>query len=346
MSYLGQNNIVGNYSLHARLYSDIKSKKLSHAYIIEGKKGSGRHLIAMNIIAALACESDNGALPCLECRSCKSIFEGKCPDVYTISKEDKASVGIESVRQIKETVSSSANDLDFKAYIIDDTDTMTVPAQNAFLLTLEQPPVPSYFFLICENARALLETIRSRAPVIRTEPVETEDIDQYLCSDKPEKTVSAGARELSKSNPEEYQTVLIEAGGSIGRALELLNAKKRAPINSARQLATGLIESLRKSVQSELPISFYRAFSQKRDELIKQLDYVKTALRDLIVLKKSEDAPLCFFYDREQALEMSSSLSEKALFSAFEKVSRAQKHLSANSNVRLTLTELLAGLQK
>ena len=346
MSYLGQNNIVGNLSLRARLYTDIKSNTLSHAYIIEGKKGSGRHLIAMNVIAALACGTDKNELPCLECKSCKSIFEGKCPDVYTINKDDKASVGIEAIRRVRDTVVSSANDLDFKAYIIEDADTMTIPAQNAFLLTLEHPPVRSYFFMICENARALLETIRSRAPVIRTEPVEPSDIDRYLCSEKPDRAILSSARELSKSDPEEYQTVLIEASGSIGRAIELLNTKKRAPINSARQLATGLINSLRKSVQSELPISFYRDFSQKREELIGQLDYVKTALRDLIVLKKSEDAPLCFFYDREQALELSSSLPERILFSAFEKVSSAQKQLSANSNVRLTLTELLAGLQK
>lgn len=344
MQAIGKSNIIGNIPLCNRLYEDIKSSTLSHAYIIEGKVGSGRHLIAKNIIAALACESDGGELPCLECRSCTNIFEGKCPDVFVIGREGKQSLGIDAVRGIKDTILAVPNDLDFKAYILEDADTMTQQAQNAFLLTLEQPPTRVYFFILCENARSLLETIRSRAPIIRTEHLSDEEISNYICSSKVDRALSDIAKDLKSNRPDEYAALLTEADGSIGKAIELLNPKKLKPINDARVLAVRLIKSLNIGTDNEIPLSLFKAFSQKRDELKGQLEYVKLALRDLILLKKSENAPLCFFFDREDALELSSTIAEKKLISAFDEIQSAQAKLSSNANARLTLTALLSKL--
>ena len=341
MRAIGEGNIIGNNALRERLYADITSGTLSHAYIIEGKSGSGRHTLAKNILAALACTGNGDALPCGECKNCRDIFENKCPDVFTIGKEDKASLGIDAIRGIKSTIMAVANNLEFKAYILEDADTMTPQAQNAFLLTLEQPPTRVYFFILCENARSLLETIRSRAAILRTEALEGDTIDKYICSDKVEKSVSDEAKKLKATNQSEYETVLLSANGSIGRAIELLSPKTRKPITASRELATSFINSLMKRTSSEPAIMLFPAFSTKRDEVIGQLEYVKSALRDLILLKKCESAPLCFFSDRENAMDLSAMLVERRLINVFDEVSRTQSMLRANANVRLALTDLL-----
>ena len=205
MSGIRGNTIIANIELRRRLYDDIRHGTLAHAYIIEGKSGSGRHTLAKHIIAALACERNEEKLPCGECLSCRHIFEDKCPDVMTRGKEDKASVGIHAIRTLKNTISAVPNDLDFKAYIIEDADTLTMQAQNAFLLTLEQPPTEVFFFILCENARSLLETIRSRAAILRTEPIPHQEIGAFICSESIEKSIRDTARSFKNSQPSEFE---------------------------------------------------------------------------------------------------------------------------------------------
>jgi hypothetical protein len=199
-----------------------------------------------------------------------------------------------------------------------------------------------YFFILAENARSLLETIRSRAPVIRTESLSDNEIDEFIRSQRVEKSVSDAAKSLKASNPEEYATVLLSANGSIGRAIELLSPKTRGPIIASRELAMNFISALLRRAEFSPSIVLFPAFSSKRDGAIDQLEYVKNALRDLILLKKTDNAPLCFYSDREMAMETSSMLAERRLISAFDNVERAQSLLLANANVKLTLTDLLA----
>ena len=338
MSLLG-NNIIGNEALRAKLYSEIKSGTLSHAYIIEGKKGSGRHTLAKNIIAALACENKGGTVPCGSCKSCRHIFEDKCPDVITINKKDKASVGIEAIRNIKSELLVVPNDLEIKAYIIEESDLMTTSAQNAFLLSMEEPPKFVSFFLLCENARSMLETIRSRAPILRTEPIPSEMIGEYICSDKVPDKLRESALSLKRNEPSEFDTVLMASDGSIGRAIELLSPRARKPISDRRALAESFIEALK--TNSDIPVLLFNRFSQKREELILQLEFIKSALRDLILLKKSENAPLGFYTDREAALDISSMFFERKLVSVFDLVDTAETSISKNANVKLTIISLL-----
>ena len=177
------NNIIANESLRNRLCEDIIEGTLSHAYIIEGKRGSGKHTVATLTAAALACEEKKNAelpLPCMNCPSCRKILQGLSPDVIKVSSLEKATIGVDTIRFLKEDVSLVPNDLENKVYIIEEADKMTDQAQNAFLLTLEEPPSYVVFFLLCENSEKLLETIKSRAPILRTEPVSIELIDEYI----------------------------------------------------------------------------------------------------------------------------------------------------------------------
>ena len=71
---------------------------------------------------------------------------------------------------------------------------------------------------------------------------------------------------------------------------------------------------------------------------------IKLALRDMILLKKSENAPVCFYASKEKALDISSMFSTRKLMSVFELTEKVQDALSKNANVRLTLISLLCNL--
>lgn len=329
-------NIAGNDALRKRLAREILSGSLPHAFIIEGHTGSGRRTLALNIAAALSCEARDGeAFPCLECAACRKILEAKTPDVIRITNDrDKVGIGVDSARFIRSDALTVPNDFEHKVYIIENADLMTVQAQNAMLLTLEEPHSYAVFILVCSSASSLLETVRSRAPVMRTEPLSDETLTQYLRSrDK------RAAALLSSS--EEREAFLAAADGCIGKALTLLDPKERKPGNDRNSLAERCVKLLIFSQPASERLALLSEFPTKREDAVFVLAVVITALRDLILLKKSENVPLCFFGNRETALELSCSVTMSKLIALYERVERASDSLMRNANLRLTLTVML-----
>ena len=235
-------SIIANDELCSYFAKTIESSSLSHAYILLGAKGTGKHTLARLVSAALNCENrdnENASLPCLECNNCQKIMNGISPDVIYISKEkDKATLGVESVRFIKENVSYFPNDGNHKIYIIEDAHTMTIQAQNAFLLTLEEPPEYAIFILLCEHTENILETIKSRAPILRMKTPQRDEVIEFLKSNYPSVCT------LMNNSPDEFEQIYMASNGSIGRILELINSSEKKQILQNRELAQKLIESI------------------------------------------------------------------------------------------------------
>ena len=332
-------DIVANSDLRSRICEDILSGSLLHAYIIEGNSGSGKHTISKYIAAALACErkADNSApLPCKTCPTCKKILSDLSPDVINVTSEGKASLGVDKIRFLKEDVHIIPNELEDKVYIIEDADKMTTQAQNALLLTLEEPPSYARFILLCENSELLLETIKSRAPILRTEPIPTDMIDAYISKN------DVRAAQMKASAPKDYAELLMASSFGIGRALELLDTKKFAPILENRRLILDFLSYALGVERNPQSVTLLRRFASKRDALSDQIELLRLAVRDLIVSKKSDSVTLCFFASREQASELCDATSIAHLFKISNAVDAAAERISRNANVRLTLVSLLS----
>lgn len=328
-------NIIGNSFLKSRLARDVADNSLAHAYILEGQNGSGRHSVALDTVAAVACSGGRETRPCGKCPTCRKILEGKAPDVITLGLVDeKVTVGVDTIRLLKEDLYTAPNELPLKVFLLEDADKMTVQAQNAFLLSLEEPPPYVLFFLICENSANLLETVRSRAPILRTERIERSLLESALLEKDPR------AAALKEADPATWSELLSVSTGSIGYALSLLDDKKRKEIfefrNTAKDLI-GLLSSARRSAAMEAVSSL----NGNRKEVLQRLTYLQYAVRDLILLKKCEEAPLCFFESRDAASELASRFTLRALFDLYDATVSASSDLEMNSNIRLTLTCML-----
>ncbi|MBE6601705.1 MAG: hypothetical protein E7637_04265 [Ruminococcaceae bacterium] len=328
-------DMVGNRELLKRLSNDILTQKLAHAYVIEGPRGSGKHMLAQRIAAAIGCEAqrdESAALPCMHCTQCRRIFGGNCPDIIYVRREDTATIGVDVVRFLKSDVLVPPNDISTKVYVIEEAHLLTEQAQNALLLTLEEPPPYVLFLLLCDTAATLLDTVRSRAPTLRLEPIPIEAIDRCISK------TNADAAQLKKSNEQEYFEVLAAANGSIGTALRLLNPKTREPIlqlrNNAREFAR--LVSVRKN--SATSFLFLKKLPQKREELIEQMQLFLYCMRDLLLVKQTETAPLCFFAKSEDAFDFAYHFTTPELLSLCAKIDETVDTLQRNANVRLTLT--------
>ena len=326
-------SIIGNDMLKDRLSHAIETSSLSHAYVIEGARGSGRHTLVRRTVAALCCKNRNvGDYPCERCSSCIKILGNKSVDLITVGlEEDRATIGVDSIRFLKNDIYVAPNDGDYKVYVIDNADKMTSQAQNAFLLSLEEPPPYVLFFLICENSDALLETVKSRAPILRTERISADLIKAHILSD-------ARARELNLNG--ELDEIVSESNGSIGYAKDLLDVRRRKPIMENRRTAREFI-MLASGKRASEKLDLIAALGNKRAEVCERISYIQNALRDLILLKKSEDAPLCFYSDRDQACELSTHFTSAKLFTLFSATDTALDDLSKNANVKLTLMNML-----
>ena len=62
-------DIVGQEQLKEHLYNALTTNKISHAYIINGERSSGKEFIAKIFAMALQCENRQGIEPCHECHS-------------------------------------------------------------------------------------------------------------------------------------------------------------------------------------------------------------------------------------------------------------------------------------
>ena len=336
--------IVGNDALCRRIGAELHAGTLSHAYILQGQRGSGKHTLALQMAMAAACENKQDTahpLPCGTCRLCRRIASGNCPDVIRVGREpDKATLGVNVIRALRGGVATVPNDLDVKFYVIEDAHLMTEEAQNAFLLTLEEPPPFVVFLLLCEDTDALLETVRSRAPILRLLPVKENDMRKHLLTAK--EAIAAGAPALAEEHPEEFAALITLANGSIGRALSLLDPELRAPLMKQRDFATRLLLSLADGNKGEQLLHLILSLGTTRKTIAAELSVLLLAIRDLVLLSRAETAALLFFSDREEATELCARFTVKRLLALSSAIENAQNALIANANVKITLAHLLS----
>lgn len=143
------------------------AKRLSHAYILSAQSPEESLRAAKRIAAAAVC-SGRGKLPCGLCRGCRKAEAGIHPDIISIGRlEDdkgrpKREISVDQIRQMAMDAFVLPNEAERKIYIIREADTMNLPAQNAALKLLEEPPKGVIFLLCVSNAGKLLPTVRSR----------------------------------------------------------------------------------------------------------------------------------------------------------------------------------------
>lgn len=80
---------------------------------------------------------------------------------------DKESVGIGIIKKVQEKTFLKPLRSSDKAIIIPDAQSLTIPAQNALLKLLEEPPNHTYLFLLTTSLESLLPTIQSRCQILK-----------------------------------------------------------------------------------------------------------------------------------------------------------------------------------
>ena len=168
-------SLIGQDVLVKTLTTAINTGRIAHAYIFTGIRGTGKTSTARILAKALNCLSSDRqtATPCGVCENCRAIAAGQHIDVMEI---DAAShTGVDNMRDILDAVQYRPTNGRYKVYIIDEAHMLSVPAFNALLKTLEEPPEHVIFILATTDIRKVPVTILSRCQrfdLVRV-PIET-----------------------------------------------------------------------------------------------------------------------------------------------------------------------------
>src|SRR5271168_222477 len=153
-------DVVGQEHVTQTLANAIAQKRIAHAYLFCGPRGTGKTTIARIFAKCLNCtggpkvdfdDSDSRV---------QEITEGRSLDVLEI--DGASNNGVEQVRELRETCKYAPANSPFKIYIIDEVHMLSTAAFNALLKTLEEPPAHVKFMFATTDPEKVLPTILSR----------------------------------------------------------------------------------------------------------------------------------------------------------------------------------------
>lgn len=219
---------IQDQEVAVRLLSGIVRRgRMPNGLLFWGPGGVGKKMAAHEFAKALFCkESPEDA--CDACLSCRKVDHGNHPDIVRISPAGKTRIiKVEVIKEVNQRAIYRPFESGTRVVIIEDADRMMEPAQNHFLKTLEEPPSNTVFILLTEWPRRLLPTIRSRCQRVRFGTLRTE-------------TVAGMLAQHTKSNRETCDALAALSGGSMARALQLVETDRRgAVMDVVRRLAGG-----------------------------------------------------------------------------------------------------------
>lgn len=170
--------MVGQSVISTTLKQAVESKKISHAYLFSGPRGTGKTSAAKIFAKAMNCPNQVNGEPCNNCDICHDITNGSLEDVIEI--DAASNNGVDEIREIRDKSTYAPSRANYKVYIIDEVHMLSTGAFNALLKTLEEPTENVVFILATTELHKIPATILSRVQRFEFKSIKQKDIKAHL----------------------------------------------------------------------------------------------------------------------------------------------------------------------
>ncbi|MFS0724726.1 DNA polymerase III subunit gamma/tau [Paenibacillus sp. 1P07SE] len=313
-------DMVGQQHIIQTLQNAIRERRISHAYLFNGPRGTGKTTAAKIVAKAINCREGPTTEPCNVCEACKGITAGTIMDVVEIDAASNR--GIDEIRDIRDKVRYAPSEVRYKVYIIDEVHMLTTEAFNALLKTLEEPPGHVVFILATTEPHKLPATIISRCQRFDFRQVSLEEQTERLrqiCEEEgleAEEDALVYVARLSDGGMRDAISLLEQVAAYAGGRITLADAVDVTGGLAAEQFAK-LAEAIQqRDVAAILPlVEGLMQAGKSADKCMENLVYY---FRDLLLLKlvpggaamterivdSEKFLPIAEAYDRERLFAM------------------------------------------
>ena len=234
-------DVIAQEHVTNTLINQIKTGRVTHAYLFTGSRGTGKTTCARIFARAINCLSPVNGSPCGECEVCKAL---KTNSIDIVELDAASNNGVDQIRDIVENVQYPPVNGKYKVYIIDEVHMLSPNAFNALLKTLEEPPAQSVFILATTEVHKVLATVLSRCMRFDFRLVSTTRLSEYL------KTVYE--KEGVKATDEAISLIASVAEGSVRDMLSIADRCMNFSSNLTYQSVLGVIGSSGREGSREL----------------------------------------------------------------------------------------------
>lgn len=328
----GFKDVVGHQNIIQYIGNAVTSDTVSHAYIFNGERGSGKKLLAKLFAMSLQCQNrDEDGDACGKCQSCKQAISGNQPDIIRVTHEKPTTISVDDIReQVNNDIVIKPYSSRYKIYIIPEADMMSVQAQNALLKTIEEPPEYAVLILLTENAETLLPTIRSRCVMLKLRNIKDQLVKKYLME--------------QMEIPDYKADVCVAfAQGNMGKAIALATSEH---FNEIKEEAVHLLRNIDDMQVEELMAAVKKCAAYKL-EINDYLDVIAIWYRDVLIYKATRNVDRVVFSDQLRYIkDRAKKSSYEGIENILEGLEKAKARLKANVNFELTMELLLLTIKE
>ena len=314
--------ILGQEKLLNNLKQALNQKQISHTYLIEGQRGVGRSKVANFLAMGILCRSKD-IKPCYECISCMKIKSHNHPEINWIYEQK--GIGIEIIRNLKNDIQLKPYEGEKKVYILCDAEKITIPAQNALLKILEEPPLHANIILIATKGNSLLPTILSRSQRLKIHSISPKEIEEYL---------------IEKKGLEKHRAKLISSlsNGIIGKALQLLEDEN---FQERRKKIISITKEILNNKKHQI-LENINFFVDEKEHIDEMLDLLMVWYRDVLIYKDINNKEFIINIDAlEEIIEQSEKITFNNLKEIIYIIEKTKQNLKNNVNFQMNIEVML-----